>query len=161
VCYDDIAYSTGRARRSDGVIVCLSHCSKIVVGHVYRQRRLVAGFWTRRPLFDPRAVLVVLFVVNKVELGQTVLESSVSLSIIIPQILHIYSSSHLGINCGPTRHRSSTEICLTPPQEKQYKKCSYNIYFIIHYCILICLLSLYCYKSNNSTWLFFLKCCSN
>jgi hypothetical protein len=35
------------------------------------------------------AVIVVLVVVNKVELVQTVLEPSVSLSIIIPQILHI------------------------------------------------------------------------
>ena len=95
------------------------------------------------------------------ELGQIVLEPSVSLSVIIPQILHIYSSSHLGINCGPTRDRSSTETCLTPPQEKQYKKYSYNIYFILHLCILICLLRLYCNKSNNFTCLFFFKCCSD
>jgi hypothetical protein len=46
VCYDAIAYSSGRARRSDGVIVCLSHCSKIIEGRVTSEavsRRLLTS----------------------------------------------------------------------------------------------------------------------
>ena len=46
MCYDDIAYSTGTALRSDEVIVYLSHCCKIIVGRVSSEavsRRLLTS----------------------------------------------------------------------------------------------------------------------